>query len=111
VLIRKNDYSYQGLSAGTVVKSEYIPVYDAGVLVFGREPGSASKSTSKDNGLSKATPTVKTESQPTAKHTQNPASDFKTPANQNSVKKRPRHKRRSGITVRKRECRCYVKQY
>jgi len=30
---------------------------------------------------------VKTESQPTAKHTQNPASDFKTPANQNSVKK------------------------
>ncbi|ADU75232.1 endo-1,3(4)-beta-glucanase [Acetivibrio thermocellus AD2] len=83
----ENDYSYQGLSAGTVVKSEYIPVYDAGVLVFGREPGSASKSTSKDNGLSKATPTVKTESQPTAKHTQNPASDFKTPANQNSVKK------------------------
>jgi len=63
----ENDYSYQGLSAGTVVKSEYIPVYDAGVLVFGREPGSASKSTSKDNGLSKATPTVKTESQPTAK--------------------------------------------
>jgi len=34
----ENDYSYQGLSAGTVVKSEYIPVYDAGVLVFGREP-------------------------------------------------------------------------
>jgi len=26
----ENDYSYQGLSAGTVVKSEYIPVYDAG---------------------------------------------------------------------------------
>ncbi len=34
-----NDYSYQGLSAGsTAAKTPYIPVYDAGQLVFGNEP-------------------------------------------------------------------------
>ncbi|HOM02429.1 MAG TPA: glycoside hydrolase family 9 protein [Acetivibrio sp.] len=76
----ENDYSYQGLSAGSAVKSEYIPVYDAGVLVFGKEPGSSSKSTSKD-----ASP-VKTESEPQVKYTQNPATDLKTPAGQNNAK-------------------------
>nr|WP_245746171.1 glycoside hydrolase family 9 protein [Evansella caseinilytica] len=32
-----NDYSYQGMS-GSLAKSPYIPVYDAGELVFGAEP-------------------------------------------------------------------------
>ncbi len=34
----ENDYSYQGLSNGTAVKTMYIPVYDAGVKVGGKEP-------------------------------------------------------------------------
>jgi len=35
-----NDYSYQGLSQGNtaIAKTNYIPVYDAGVRVFGEEP-------------------------------------------------------------------------
>lgn len=34
-----NDYSYQGLSAGSIAaKTPYIPVYDNGQLVFGVEP-------------------------------------------------------------------------
>ncbi|WP_371320227.1 glycoside hydrolase family 9 protein [Chengkuizengella axinellae] len=37
-----NDYSYQGLASATsVVKTPYIPVYDAGLKVFGDEPGPA----------------------------------------------------------------------
>ena len=32
-----NDWSHQGLT-GTAVQTEYIPVYDNGVLVYGREP-------------------------------------------------------------------------
>ena len=37
-----NDYSYKdikGVSSGNTVQSEYIPVYDDGVLVYGLEPG------------------------------------------------------------------------
>ncbi len=44
-----NDYSYTGLdgvTSGKVVKTTYIPVYDAGVKVFGNEPGSSSGSSS-----------------------------------------------------------------
>ena len=33
-----NDYSAQGLSSGTPVKTPYIPLYDNHVLVFGQEP-------------------------------------------------------------------------
>lgn len=39
-----NDYSYTDLNGvvnGSVVKTGYIPVYDAGVLVYGKEPGNA----------------------------------------------------------------------
>lgn len=39
-----NDFSYQGLSGGSVVKAENIPVYDDGKKVYGLEPGE-SKST------------------------------------------------------------------
>ena len=38
-----NDFSYKDLSGvnyGNTVKTPYIPVYDAGVKVFGYEPGS-----------------------------------------------------------------------
>lgn len=44
-----NDYSYTGLNgvtSGNVVKTTYIPVYDAGVKVFGDEPGSSQSSSS-----------------------------------------------------------------
>ncbi|MFZ5988266.1 MAG: glycoside hydrolase family 48 protein [Bacillota bacterium] len=34
----QNDYSYKGLSANSLVKSQCIPVYDKGVLVWGKEP-------------------------------------------------------------------------
>jgi hypothetical protein len=34
-----NDPSYQNLTTGTPVKSVHIPVYDAGVKVYGQEPG------------------------------------------------------------------------
>ncbi|QMV43201.1 endoglucanase [Cohnella cholangitidis] len=34
-----NDYSAQGLSATSTVKTAYIPVYDNGTKVFGNEPG------------------------------------------------------------------------
>ncbi len=34
-----NDYSYKGLSSGTLIKSVYIPVYEDGIKVFGYEPG------------------------------------------------------------------------
>lgn len=37
-----NDYSYKdikGISSGNTVQSQYIPVYDNGVLVYGIEPG------------------------------------------------------------------------
>lgn len=34
-----NDPSYQNLTTGTPVKSAHIPVYDAGVKVYGQEPG------------------------------------------------------------------------
>jgi hypothetical protein len=34
-----NDPSYQNLTTGNPVKSAYIPVYDAGVKVYGQEPG------------------------------------------------------------------------
>lgn len=46
---RSNDYSYTGLggaTSGKVVKTSYIPVYDAGVKVFGDEPGSSPASSS-----------------------------------------------------------------
>jgi endoglucanase len=33
-----NDWSYQGLT-GTVAETKYIPVYDAGVLLYGQAPG------------------------------------------------------------------------
>lgn len=39
-----NDYSYTDLNGvvnGSVVKTSFIPVYDAGVLVYGKEPGNA----------------------------------------------------------------------
>lgn len=44
-----NDYSFtelSGVSSGNVVKTTYIPVYDAGVKVFGNEPGNAASSSS-----------------------------------------------------------------
>lgn len=44
-----NDYSYtelNGVTSGKVVKTTYIPVYDAGVKVFGAEPGTAANSSS-----------------------------------------------------------------
>ncbi|MFX3651189.1 MAG: glycoside hydrolase family 9 protein [Paenibacillus sp.] len=34
-----NDHSFQTLTTGTPVKSIYLPVYDAGVKVYGQEPG------------------------------------------------------------------------
>src|SRR5690554_4096469 len=33
-----NDWSYQSLSSGTLVKTPYIPVYDDGVYLWGEEP-------------------------------------------------------------------------
>jgi len=33
-----NDWSYQGLPGGSPVLTEYIPIYDDGVLIFGLEP-------------------------------------------------------------------------
>jgi len=44
-----NDFSYtdiKGVSSGNTVKTVYIPVYDAGVKVFGDEPGNAQSSSS-----------------------------------------------------------------
>lgn len=44
-----NDFSYtdiKGVSSGNTVKTAYIPVYDAGVKVFGEEPGSSQSSSS-----------------------------------------------------------------
>ncbi len=44
-----NDYSFTGLSgvtSGNVVKTAYIPVYDAGTRVYGDEPGTAQSSSS-----------------------------------------------------------------
>ncbi|WP_440119700.1 glycoside hydrolase family 9 protein [Paenibacillus sp. QZ-Y1] len=34
-----NDHSFQGLSTGNVAKSVYLPVYDAGIRIYGDEPG------------------------------------------------------------------------
>jgi len=36
-----NDWSYYGLQRGPVKRTAYIPVYDAGALLYGLEPGSA----------------------------------------------------------------------
>ncbi|MCM3174393.1 glycoside hydrolase family 9 protein [Paenibacillus sp. MER 99-2] len=36
-----NDHSFQNLGTGNVAKSVYLPVYDAGVRVYGQEPGIA----------------------------------------------------------------------
>jgi len=33
-----NDFSYTGLTTGTPVKTEYIPVYEKGKLIYGKEP-------------------------------------------------------------------------
>ena len=74
----EDDYSYQGLSSGAVVKSENIPVYDNGVLVFGKEPGSSSGK----NASTKATPATK----PTAKHTEKPLGDSGGLDGQNGTK-------------------------
>ncbi len=44
-----NDYSYtdlKGVTSGNVVKTAYITVYDAGVKVYGNEPGNAENSSS-----------------------------------------------------------------
>ncbi len=44
-----NDYSFtelSGVTSGSVVKTTYIPVYDAGVKVYGNEPGTAQNSAS-----------------------------------------------------------------
>ncbi len=44
-----NDYSYtnlNGVTSGSVIKTTYIPVYNAGVKVFGDEPGTAQSSSS-----------------------------------------------------------------
>lgn len=49
-----NDYSYadlKGVTSGATVKTSYIPVYDAGTLVYGFEPGNVSTN-------SKITPTT-----------------------------------------------------
>lgn len=49
-----NDYSFAdltGVTSGATVKTSYIPVYDAGVLVYGLEPGNAATN-------SKITPTT-----------------------------------------------------
>ncbi|SEB05567.1 endoglucanase Cel9A [Paenibacillus sp. 276b] len=34
-----NDHSFQGLGTGNVAKSVYLPVYDAGIRIYGQEPG------------------------------------------------------------------------
>ncbi|KAF4323903.1 hypothetical protein G195_001864 [Phytophthora kernoviae 00238/432] len=34
-----NDHSFQGLGTGNVAKSTYLPVYDAGIRIYGQEPG------------------------------------------------------------------------
>ncbi|MGR6542261.1 glycoside hydrolase family 9 protein [Paenibacillus tundrae] len=36
-----NDHSFQNLGTGNVAKSAYLPVYDAGIRVYGQEPGIA----------------------------------------------------------------------
>ncbi|HWT76939.1 MAG TPA: glycoside hydrolase family 9 protein [Mobilitalea sp.] len=44
-----NDYSFtelSGVTSGNVVKTTYIPVYNAGVKVYGNEPGTAQSSSS-----------------------------------------------------------------
>lgn len=61
----ENDYSYQGLSAGSVVKSEYIPVYDNGVLVFGKEPGASSGKNTSSKSTTVSNPTAQPNTQPT----------------------------------------------
>lgn len=78
----KSDYSYQGLSAGTVVKSEYIPVYDNGVLVFGKEPGSSSEK----NTSAKSTPSPKSTAKNTLQPTAEPAKESGGLGGQNSTK-------------------------
>lgn len=47
-----NDYSYEGLQSGqTVVKTEKIPVYDAGKRVFGQEPSNTPQPPAPPAGL------------------------------------------------------------
>jgi hypothetical protein len=57
-----NDYSATGLSGSTFTTTQYITVYDDGVLVFGKEPGAAVS----------PSPTVTTSTTPTATHTPGP---------------------------------------
>jgi endoglucanase len=46
----KNDYSYNGLTSNSTVKTKYITVYDNGTLVFGEEPsGKQTTSTTTKN--------------------------------------------------------------
>jgi endoglucanase len=44
----ENDYSFKGLSKGAVLKTLYIPVYDAGVKVGGLEPAQPSQESNKE---------------------------------------------------------------
>ncbi|MDQ2085549.1 glycoside hydrolase family 9 protein [Herbivorax sp. ANBcel31] len=57
VLNPESDYSYQDLSAGSIVKTEYMPVYDDGVLVFGSEPDGSESTDSRDSREAQATAT------------------------------------------------------
>lgn len=63
----EKDYSYNGITPGSVVKTRYMPVYDNGVLVFGSEPGGASA-----NASSKASTSQSTEHSTTPKSTAAP---------------------------------------
>mgnify|MGYP000863217752 CR=1 FL=1 len=85
----QKDYSYKGLTSGSVAKTLYMPVYDNGVLVFGNEPGGTSvgsqdkggtkaadgpaASTTPTNAAPKASPTPTATPASTAKSTTRPA--------------------------------------
>lgn len=50
-----NDFSYKdikGVSSGNTVQTKYIPVYDAGVLVYGEEPSGSGEVEEKDSSIS-----------------------------------------------------------
>ena len=74
-----NDFSYKdikGVSSGSIVKTKYMPVYDAGVLVYGLEPGGSTipttTPTTKPTATPTATPTTTPTTTPTATPTQVP---------------------------------------
>lgn len=53
-----NDYSFKdikGVSSGNTVKTQYIPVYDNGVLVFGKEPSGGGEENNSSISITSAT--------------------------------------------------------